>query len=230
MKETSVNLNRGEATALRVKEIFNEHQELVHRRTDRMFAGLMLVQWVASVAAALWVSPKAWEGTASHTHPHVWAAVFLGGAISSLPIVLALIRPGHITTRYAVGIGQMLMGALLIHLTGGRIETHFHVFGSLAFLSFYRDWRVLIPATVVVAADHFLRGVFWPQSVYGVLAASNWRWLEHAGWVFFENTFLFLAIQQSVRDMWNNAHRMAEIKSLNQGLERHTSQVAAANR
>ena len=42
----------------------------------------------------------------------------------------------------------MLMGALLIHLTVGRIETHFHVFVSLAILAFYRDWRVLIPATI----------------------------------------------------------------------------------
>ena len=75
------------------------------------------------------------------------------------------------------------MGALLIHLTGGRIETHFHVFGSLAFLAFYRDWRVLVPATIVVALDHLLRGIFWPQSVYGVLVASEWRWLEHAAWV-----------------------------------------------
>ena len=28
----------------------------------------------------------------------------------------------------------MLMSVLLIHLSGGRIETHFHIFGSLAFL------------------------------------------------------------------------------------------------
>ena len=52
----------------------------------------------------------------------------------------------------------MLWSALLIHLTGGRIETHFHVFGSLAFLAFYRDWRVLVPATVVVALTTPLRG------------------------------------------------------------------------
>src|SRR5437762_12324173 len=51
----------------------------------------------------------------------------------------------------------MLTSALLIHLTGGRIETHFHGFGSLAFLAFYRDWKVLVPATLVVAADHGLR-------------------------------------------------------------------------
>ena len=230
----STNTGGRDATSERVAEIFNEHQRLVHRRTDRMFAGLMALQCLAGVAAAFWVSPKAWEGATSHTHPHVWAALFLGGAISSLPIMLAITRPGHVTTRYTVAVGQMLMGALLIHLTGGRIETHFHVFGSLAFLSFYRDWRVLVPATIVVAADHFLRGVFWPQSVYGVLAASEWRWLEHAGWVAFEDTFLFIAIRHSIGEMWGIAERTSEIESLNEGLEAHvanrTAQLVAANR
>ena len=93
----------------------------------------------------------------------------------------------------------MLMGALLIHLTGGRIETHFHVFGSLAFLAFYRDWRVLVPATIVVALDHLLRGIFWPQSVYGVLVASQWRWLEHAAWVLFEDVFLVVVVPPQLR-------------------------------
>jgi two-component sensor histidine kinase len=198
-----------------------------------MFAVLMTVQWLAGLAAALWVSPRTWAGADSHTHPHVWAAVFLGGLISSLPIALAVARPGQPSTRYVVGVGQMLMGALLIHLTGGRIETHFHVFGSLAFLSFYRDWRVLIPATVVVAADHFFRGLFWPQSVYGVLSASEWRWLEHAGWVLFEDTFLLIAIKHSIGEMRRIADRTAEIESLNEGLEVHvanrTAELVAAN-
>jgi hypothetical protein len=35
----------------------------------------------------------------------------------------------------------MLWSALLIHLTGGRIETHFHVFGSLGILAGYRGAR-----------------------------------------------------------------------------------------
>lgn len=234
MTETSINLARREATINRAAEIFNDHQRLVHRRTDYMFAGLMTLQWLAGIAAALWISPRAWVGDTSYTHPHVWAALLLGTTISSLPILLAVTQPGYIATRYAVAVGQMLMGALLIHLTGGRIETHFHVFGSLAFLSFYRDWRVLVPATIVVAADHFLRGVYWPQSVYGVLTASNWRWLEHAGWVIFEDTFLFIAIRHSIGEMWSIADRTSEIESLNEGLEAHvanrTEQLVAANR
>jgi EAL domain-containing protein (putative c-di-GMP-specific phosphodiesterase class I) len=27
--------------------------------------------------------------------------------------------------------------------------------------------------------------VYWPQSVYGVLTTSEWRWLAHAAWVVF---------------------------------------------
>lgn len=216
-----------EVITWRAHEIFNQHQQNIYKRTDRMFAILMTLQWLAGIAAAFWFSPKTWIGTTSQTHIHIWAALLLGGIISVFPIMLALTQPGRALTRYTIAVGQMLMGALLIHLTGGRIETHFHVFGSLAFLSFYRDWRVLIPATIVVAADHFLRGVFWPQSVYGVLGASEWRWLEHAGWVLFENTFLFIAIKHSVGEMWSIAERTAEIKSLNAGLEHHVAERTA---
>jgi diguanylate cyclase (GGDEF)-like protein len=208
----------------RVTDLFTEHRQSIFRSTDRMFAALMVVQWLAGIAAALWISPKTWAGPYSETHVHVWAAVFLGGAVSLFPVTLALLRPGEPSTRYVIATAQMLMSSLLIHLTGGRIETHFHVFGSLAFLSFYRDWRVLIPATVVVAADHFLRGMFWPESVYGVLAVSNWRWLEHAGWVLFEDTFLFIAIRRSMSEMCDIAERTAEGERLNEGLEQRVTE------
>src|SRR5687767_1875666 len=183
-------------------ELFRGHQDVIFRQTDRMFAILMTLQWLAAIAVALWLSPKTWYGGSSKIHIHVWMALFLGGAISILPIAMALTRSGKASTRYTIAVAQMLMGGLLIHLTGGRIETHFHVFGSLAFLAFYRDWRVLVPATLVAALDHFLRGAFWPESVYGVLAVSNWRWVEHAGWVLFENIFLVVSCLRSRREMW----------------------------
>jgi len=82
-----------------------------------------------------------------------------------------------------------------------RIETHFHVFGSLAFLAFYRDWRLLVLPTVIVAVDHFLRGLWWPESVYGVAFASPWRSVEHAAWVVAEDCVLVVSCRRSWQEM-----------------------------
>jgi len=196
----------------RTEEILREHQLAIYKRTDRLFAALMTVQWLAGIAAAVWISPATWAGGVSRTHLHVWMAVLLGGAITAYPVALAILRPGWVVTRHAVAVGQMLTSALLIHLTGGRLETHFHVFGSLAFLALYRDWAVLVPATVVVAADHFLRGVYWPESVYGILVANHWRWLEHAGWLLFEDIVLVSGCRWSVVEMRGHAARTAALE------------------
>jgi len=208
----SLQLSESSGVGHRAEELYAQHQLEIYKRTDRLFAILMVFQWIAGIAFALWVSPLAWDGVVSRTHVHVWAAIFLGGVICLFPALLCVVRAGETSTRLTIGVAQMLMGALLIHLTGGRIETHFHVFGSLAFLAIYRDWRVLIPATIVVALDHLLRGVFWPQSVYGVLVASQWRWLEHAAWVIFEDVFLLVACQRSVTEMKEIAMRRAALE------------------
>jgi two-component system, sensor histidine kinase and response regulator len=203
----------------RAEFLFQQSRQANYRRVDRWFAGLMCFQWVAGIVAALVISPRAWEGSVSHVHLHVWAAVVLGGVITIFPVALALLRPGELSTRYTISVAQMLMSALLIHLTGGRIETHFHVFGSLAFLAFYRDWRVFVPATIVVAVDHFVRGVFWPQSVFGILAPSPWRWVEHAGWVVFENIFLIKSCLQTTKEMSDGAAKQAELEATRSAAE-----------
>jgi two-component system, sensor histidine kinase and response regulator len=216
----------------RAAELVAEHKNRVYTQTSRLFSILMLVQWVAGIAAALWISPRVWAGPVSQVHLHVWLAVFLGGAITSLPVFLTIARPNEAFTRHTVAACQMLMSSLLIHLSGGRIETHFHVFGSLAFLAFYRDWRVLIPATIVVALDHALRGIYFPQSVFGILTASPWRWVEHAAWVLFEDVILIKMCLQGVQEMWEIAKRQASIEVITRGLEgrvqRRTAQLERA--
>jgi PAS domain S-box-containing protein len=205
-----------ESSAERAEELFKQHQQEIYRDTDRLFSRLMLFQWLAGIVIALAFSPQTWTGETSQIHIHVWAAIFLGGAISIFPIWMTRAWPGAAVTRYTIGAAQMLMSALLIGLTGGRIETHFHVFGSLVILSFYRDWRVLIPATLVVALDHFVRGIYWPYSVYGVLTASPWRSVEHAGWVVFENIFLVISCLRSIREMRFIANRTAQLEASEQ--------------
>jgi signal transduction histidine kinase len=200
----------------RAERLFLDHRQRVYRQTDRLFAGLMIAQWVFAIVVALVFSPYAWAGKVKTVNLHVYIAVFLGGAVSSLPVVLAWMRPGAPLTRYVIAVAQMMWSALLIHLTGGRIETHFHVFGSLAFLAFYRDWRVLVPATVVVAADHFIRQQFWPESVFGILNPEWWRFLEHAFWVVYEDIVLIMACLVGVREMHSIARAQAEVEALSE--------------
>jgi two-component system sensor histidine kinase/response regulator len=203
----------------KAESLFQERLALMHGRTDRVFVVLLVAQWVAAMIAAVVISPRAWEGAASLPHIHRLAAIILGGAIISLPILLAKVRPGSSVTRHSIAVAQMLMGALLIHLTGGRIETHFHVFGSLAFLAMYRDWRVLVTGSVVVAIDHALRGNFWPQSAFGVEVVSQWRWLEHVGWVAFEDLFLIRASQLGISDLRETSIREARLEATRDVIE-----------
>ena len=167
------------STAQRAQEKYHEQLRAGYQRADQLFAVLLVLEWSAAVAFALLVSPYAWAGEIRSVHLHVWAAIILGGMIVSLPVALTIRRPAATITRQCVAISQMLMSVLLIHLAGGRIEVHFHVFVSLAFLALYRDWRVMVTASLVIAADHYLRGVYWPRSVFGPLAADHWRWAEH---------------------------------------------------
>jgi PAS domain S-box-containing protein len=197
----------------RAQQLFEAQRRAVYVRTDRLFALLMLLQWCGAVAAAVFISPRTWAGSRFETHPHVWMAAILGGLLASQPVFLAIAFPGRALTRHVIASAQVLFSALLIHVTGGRIETHFHVFGSLAFLAFYRDWKVLIPATVIVAADHLVRGLVWPESVYGIVAASPWRWLEHAAWVLFEDAFLIMSCNYAVHEMRSIATRTAELEA-----------------
>jgi signal transduction histidine kinase/DNA-binding response OmpR family regulator len=191
----------------------------VWRRTDRLFAGLLILEWLVGIGLALWVTPQTWIGATSTLHLHVLVAIFLGGIISAGPVFLAVFRPGRTITRHVIALSQMLFSALLVDLTGGRIETHFHIFGSLAFLAFYRDWRVLVTATTVVTLDHFVRGIYWPESIFGTLTADYFRWIEHTGWVFFEDIFLFIMCMQSVAEMRAVALRQAELELTNDRIE-----------
>ena len=212
MFEMMRKLTQHESPAARADELFKQQQNEIYLKTDLLFARLMFWQWIACIVMAIVISPYTWSGQTKAIHDHVWAAIFLGGAFSLFPIWMTRAWPGAAITRYIVAVAQMLMSALLISVTGGRIETHFHVFGSLVILSFYRDWRVLIPATIVVALDHFIRGVYWPYSVYGVLTASPLRSIEHAAWVVFEDVFLVISCLRSIREMRSIANRTAALE------------------
>ena len=234
MPEIEVEPRSDPRTDARAEALFEEMRDGIDRRTGKLFVGLMLFQWAAGVAAALLISPTTWHGGASEIHPHVWMAIFLGGAIISLPTILVFLKPTSAITRHVVAIAQMLICALMIHLTGGRIETHFQYFGALAFLAFYRDWRILLSASLVASVEHLISGLYFPHAMYGVDAVEWWRWLEHTGWVLFEDFFLFVLIVQRLSEMRGIVERQARLETVNARIEQQvalrTSELVTAQK
>jgi two-component system, sensor histidine kinase and response regulator len=202
------------ARAIYDKLIFQNYSQC-----DQMFAVLLFIEWLGGVLTALLVSPTAWEGVSSNTHIHVILSIWLGMAIIVLPIALAWFYSGTAMTRQTIAVGQILMGALIIHLTGGRLETHFLIFGSLTFLAFYADWKVLVTATVLTAVDHILRGLYLPFSVYGVTYSEPWRWAEHASWVLFADIFLIRKCVLDMREKRRIAEKQAQMELTNEIIE-----------
>ncbi|MFT5050534.1 MAG: signal transduction histidine kinase [Chlamydiales bacterium] len=190
-------MNSNPTIALRSAELSTEHQTAIHQRTDRLFAGLLAFQFVAGVAIAQGISPGTWLAGQSQ----LLIATLLGGVITGVPILFALKRPGQASTRHAIAAGQVLTGALLIHLCGGRAETHLLAVASLAFLACYRDRRVLMTATAILVTDYFLRGTLWPQSLFGSADVSQWRSIGHVGWLIFTSTFLLRSLSASEREL-----------------------------
>ena len=206
--------------SLRSATIFRADLTQIVHRTDRMFFWLLLAQWASAVLiAAVW-SPRTWIAQYWSVHKHIFAAAVLGGLFAAYPLYLIRRHPGTRYTRHMIAIGQMLQSALLVHVTGGRIETHFHVFGSLALLAFYRDWPVLLTASAVVYFDHLALGFWFPLSVYGVWEATIWRSLEHAFWVLFEVSFLTLSCRTGILELRAIAEREAQLEEATADLQR----------
>ena len=187
----------------------SEHREIC-RRTDRLIALIMSIQWPGAVIASLLISPRTWEGGVSAIHPHFIAAVYIGGLVTVFPVYLAVARPGEKFTRHVIAACQMLMSGLLIHISGGRIETHFHIFGSLAVLALYLDWTVLVTATLTTLLNHSLMAYFAPISIFGTSVSAESRFFEHVLWVLFFDSFLIASCIQNLKGIKKVADREAD--------------------
>lgn len=146
----------------------------------RVVRWILGVQFVVAAALAIFFSPATWSGSDSSVHPHVIASLVLGAVLVGFPMWLIRTKPYAMSTVLAASCATMAMVGLLIHVSGGRTEMHFQVFATLAFSTIYRDVRVLLAVAAVGAVDHVIRGIFFPQSVFGMTDPQYWLVVEHA--------------------------------------------------
>jgi PAS domain S-box-containing protein len=121
------------------------------------------------------------DGTVLHT-------VAEGSIIAAFAVLASWSRWSRAVRASLVGFGLISSSAILVHLSGGYIELHFHFFVMLVFLALYQDWVPYSLAVLYVAVHHGVVGVLDPRDVYNHPAAINapWKWAGiHAFFVLF---------------------------------------------
>ncbi len=113
------------------------------------------------------------------------------GLLDCLPLAMAVLaaicRPlGRRARTASVALGLVIASSVLVDLSGGAVEAHFHFFVIIAFLTLYQEWMPFLVAIGFVVVEHGVVGWLAPHSVYDHPDAESnpWKWaLIHGGFV-----------------------------------------------
>jgi diguanylate cyclase (GGDEF)-like protein len=113
---------------------------------------------------------------------------FLFGSVVAVFAALAMGNAGRRRSFSSAmcALGLVTSSAVLVHLSGGTIEMHFHFFVMVGVLTLYQDWLPFLIAIGMVVGHHTVIGVIAPEDVYNhpSAIAHPFRWaLIHGGFV-----------------------------------------------
>ncbi len=108
------------------------------------------------------------------------AALAFGATVASLPDFSRRVR------TLAAVVTLVSCSAVLVHLTSGLIESHFHFFAVVAFITLYQEWLPFAVCLVYVVVHHGILGAWHPEAVFNHAAARDHplQWaMIHGGFV-----------------------------------------------
>ena len=142
--------------------------------------GLLVVLWLHVPALFVYAVARGYDGF----HTLIDVAIVTACAVAAT--LLARAGSGRRVRSAVVALGLLTTSALVVHLSSGVIEAHFHFFVIMALLLLYEDWIVFLLAASYVAIHHGVLGQIAPASVFSHpdAVAHPWRWaLIHAAFV-----------------------------------------------
>jgi signal transduction histidine kinase len=105
-------------------------------------------------------------------------------------LVAASSRFGRTMRASAATFGLVSASAVLVHMSGGMIEMHFHFFVAVMVIAMYESWFTFGLAIAYVVIHHGVIGTLDPAGVYNhpAAVAQPWLWAGiHGGFVALES-------------------------------------------
>ena len=192
----------------RAREVRHEVVAQLTVGTHRAFRILFAAQWVIAVLLA-WNVGLPGDG-------RLWVTLILGGMLCVPASLFTQGAPLAWWTRHWVAICQVGWSALFLWLFDGHSEAQFHLFVSLAFLAFYRDWTMLLTAMAVAITWPLLRMAMLPEA-YTIGAAAWSRLANHAAYVIAETVMLPgdpLRAQFIAENYLEDARRVSDVRNM----------------
>jgi len=179
------------------------------------FRGVFAFQWCVAVALA-WKSSLPGE-------PRVLFTMILGAMLSVPALLFARAAPQSAWVRHYMAACEIGWSILFMWLLEGQPEAHLHVFIALAFISFYRDWRVLVTAAAIAIAYPILRLALLSDT-YLIGAAAWWRVFDQTVWVFADAVIMSIAVLQSLKTLQKYAMHAATMSLTNETFGKHVEE------
>ena len=162
---------------MRVIDLLPKGRSLPEHVWNRRHRGLQMLLWTHVVALGALGLLRGYRPVHVMTEGSVLVVFATAGGVA---------RFSRRVRSMAVAFGLLTSSALLVHLTGGLIESHFHFFVVVPLLTLYGDWSVFLVAVTFVAAHHGVLAQLDPEAVFNHPAAwrQPWKWaLIHAGYI-----------------------------------------------
>ncbi|MGH9010480.1 MAG: putative bifunctional diguanylate cyclase/phosphodiesterase [Acidimicrobiia bacterium] len=103
-------------------------------------------------------------------------SLFEASTVAALAAVAMTLRTQRRLSTVVASLGLLTSSAVLVHLSGGLIEMHFHYFVIVGVVALYQDWRPFLVAIAYVVLQHGVAGVIDPTIVYDHVAAIQHPW------------------------------------------------------
>lgn len=110
----------------------------------------------------------------------------VGAFIAAITLAATWRGLGRVACSAIASVGLLTCSAVLVYLSGGYIEAHFHFFIMVAVIAMYEDWVPYIIAILYVAVEHGLMGQLMPTAVYNHPDAFSHPWK----WAFIHSAFI----------------------------------------
>ncbi|MEA2932344.1 MAG: hypothetical protein QOI56_1129 [Actinomycetota bacterium] len=152
-----------------VRDALPEGRTLPEELWTRRHRGILVLLWAHAALIPVFSLVRGF----SFGHTLVEAAIVpVTALLASSPTLSRRMRSA------AASVGLLSCSAVLVHLSGGVIEMHFHFFVMVAVVALYQDWVCFLTAIGYVLVHHGIFGALEPSSVFNHYAALNhpWKW------------------------------------------------------